>query len=161
MTEQSTPLSPIQESIKRRLILSCVNHGTYTPSDNVKTSLHCALLLDGKPLLLTGYSDCNESINQANQLKESQEFNKMLTQVGLNGELSIDTVNGAELDWKPVHKCLVKSKSGTFEEATGKSELIAILVGEHYQKLISLSGMMCVSTETAQILEPNTPDLNP
>ncbi|MBD0788189.1 hypothetical protein HUO09_17680 [Vibrio sp. Y2-5] len=149
-------MNEYQKKLKQLLIASPLTTGFYKPSKNIQTIDHAAIFVDGKPVYLSGYADCEDSIREANQLADAEMFRIGLELAGITGEISHGIVHGRDINWEPEYSAIVTSESGVFEAGEGKG----ILVGINLTQKEPLSVLICVNDSLARILNPNAPTLD-
>lgn len=130
------------------LAKSPITPGVYQPSANVKIEHHAAVLLDGKPFLLTGWADDKQSVELAHDLAGSADFNILCSLAGVIGGFSAGVVEGGAVEWMQSHAAIVESKAGRVEEGDQKGLLIAILVAD-VQGLVEV---MCMNEQISSMI---------
>lgn len=149
-------MNAYQEQLKQLLIKSTLCTGTYTPTEEVKRGTHAAVLLDGKPVYLSGPADDEESVQHSVKLSKSEMFAIGLKNIGLSGKLTFGTVEGASLEWEQSYSAIVRSECGLFEDGHGRGALVGINLTQNDK----LGLLMCINTSISKILDPDCPELD-
>jgi len=145
--------SPFQQRLQAHLQTSTLTPGIFPVSETFKTMAMAAVLVDGKPIVLTGSGDDAASLSQAQAFSQSKAFKAAMTGLSLTGPLSAAVVQGKDIDWPEQCEAVVGSASGVVETDAGNGDL----------KMISLHGyrglttLLCVNTELARIIDPKAP----
>lgn len=140
----------------RLLALSSLTPGRYAPSDEAKTSDHAAVLVGDSPIILCGPADDPASAARAAALAASPKLQRALAAAGRTGILSSGAVAGARIDWHDTEAALVSKPAGRIEEGGEVGPLVAVVLDDPRD---ALSSLLCASTETARVFDPDAPDL--
>jgi len=145
--------SDFQLRLQAHLQASTLTPGIFPVADAFKAMSMAAVLVGGKPILLTGSGDDETSLSQAQAFSQSKAFKAAMTGLTLTGPLSAAVVQGKDIDWPQECEAVVASTPGVVETDGGHGDL----------KMISLHGyrglttLLCVNTELARIIDPKAP----
>lgn len=130
---------------------SILTTGTYVPSENFKNSNSIALELNGKPIILLGWEEDQESDNVANRLIENKHFLSLLKyEYGFIESLEKKIVSNRESCPKASYHCITTSKQGMIEDGKGIGDLVAIILNEKD----SLGFGMCINNSIMKCFFP-------
>ena len=147
---------PFQQRLQAHLQSSTLTPGVFTVTEAFKTMPMAAVLVGGKPILLTGAGDDKASLQQAQRFASSRAFKAAMTDLALKGELSHSVVQGDSIDWPAECQAVVGSKAGVSETDGGSGDLKMISLHPYR----GLTTLLCVNTELAQIIDPQAPMLD-
>jgi hypothetical protein len=141
------PMNEYLAMLKPLLNASNYNTGVCQPSSYVKNADHMAVLLDGKPIYLTGSGHCDRAQYQARHIASNETFKLGLAVIGLVGDISYGVVSGVDIDWKETHCAIarVRDVSGTDE--------INEMVGINLTESEPLGLLMCINESLTAILD--------
>ena len=148
-------MNTYQSQLQALLQASTLTPGAYTPSLNIKAVDHVAVCIGGVPVLLTGPSDDLESVNQAKAFCRSKSFELAKRALGLDGQVTCETVNGNDIQWPKLCEAVVSSNAGEIEAGEDDGDLMTINLSQNR----GLTTLLCVNTELARIIDPNAPEM--
>ncbi|WP_448208150.1 hypothetical protein [Azospirillum sp. sgz302134] len=142
-----------------RLLLraSTLTPGRYQPSAVVRTGMHAAVLVGGRPAILCGPHDDTASVAQAQALATSSLAVAALRTAGYFGPVTAGSVPGSAVTWQDTMTAIVSKPAGHAEDGTGNGPVVAIVLDD---PAMALAAMLSVTTETARALDPGAPDLD-
>lgn len=145
--------SPFQQRLQAHLQASSLTPGIFPVTEVFKAMNMAAVLVDGKPILLTGSGDDAASIAQANALSQSKAFKAAMVGLTLTGPVSAGVVAGRDIDWPKQCEAVVGSTPGLAEVDGGNGDLKIISLHSYR----GLTTLLCVNTELARIIDPKAP----
>lgn len=148
--------STYQVRLQELLQASTLTPARYTPSEAVMTGTHMGVFVGSTPVLLTGPSDDEESIQQAIAFTKSKAFRHLCHGLQLDGDISAKSVRGADIAWPAECDCVSASESGKVESGGDGGPLMVLCPSNQ----AGLSTLLCVNTELARIIDPKAPELD-
>lgn len=145
--------NPFQSRLQAHLQASTLTPGVFPPSEPFTAMDLAAVLVGGKPILLTGAGDDPGSLQQAESLSQARAFKAAIVGLAINGELSSGLVSGGDIDWPRECEAVVGSTAGEAETDGGSGDLKMISLHPYR----GLTTLLCVNTELAQIIDPAAP----
>jgi len=145
--------SPFQQRLQAHLQASSLTPGIFPVSEAFKGMAMAAVLVGGKPILLTGSGDDAASLSQAERFSQSKAFKAAMTGLTLAGPLSAGIVQGKDIDWPKQCEAVVGSTPGVVELEAGNGELKMISLHAYR----GLTTLLCVNTELARIIDAAAP----
>ena len=136
---------------------STLTPGSYTPSQAVKSAFHAAVFVNETPVILCGLNDDPTSIAQAEALAASSHIARLYKAAGLSGPITSGAIAGAQIPWQDSHSAVVSKPAGQVEAGADVGPLVAIVLRD---KHAAITTNLCVTTETARILDANAPVLD-
>lgn len=155
-TAVNEALSDDQKMLMKRLALSTLTPGVYTPSENMKAGTHIAVFVEGKPLLLTGPANDHVSYEQAQALVKSEAFAMLVKKSGyisFGRHIHLGEISGNEINWQDKYSAIVAKESGKIEDGTEKGDLMAVILADD----LPLATVMCIDSEIAKAIDPLSP----
>ncbi|MCW2240652.1 hypothetical protein [Azospirillum canadense] len=154
---QSIELAAYRTEIRMLLKASPLTPGAYRPSDDVRSGTHAAVLVGGRPVVLCGSYDDPLSLAHARGLASSGFAAAAFYAAGFSGPVDIGSVDGRSIAWADAMTAIVGKPAGQAEDGSGTGPLIAIVLHDPSK---ALATALCVTTETARVLDPSAPDLD-
>ena len=148
-------INTYQNQLQEYLQASSLTPGMYVPSSITRSIEHVAVCVDGKPLLLTGPSGDQESLEQANAFCSSQAFHMAIKGLGLEGSLVVESIGGNAIEWPDNCEAVVKSESGIIERGSEDGTLMTINLSQNR----GLTTLLCINSELAKIIDPGAPEM--
>lgn len=130
-----------------------------TPLNEItRVSRHEAVLLDGEPLFLTGPAGNDAAEYRAQALSAHPMVKQVLSALSMAGTLSVGSVDGMAIDWPSKSDVIVDKASFQAHQRDERPTMSLYLI--NLTGAGEISTLMSLTTELAQILEPNAPDLH-
>jgi len=150
-------LTAYQAELARLLKLSTLTPGIYIPSEAAKNDNHAAVFVGDDPVILCGPSDDPASAAHAEALAASPHVREVYRASGRTDIISSGVVTGNHIKWQASESAVVFKPSGQVEVRGDNGPLVAIVLNDPTQ---ALTTSLCVTTETARIFDPDTPELD-
>lgn len=136
---------------------STLTPGKYVPSPAVRFNPSTAVICDGKPVVLCGWVELEESGRQARDLSETAYLKAILKTRGIVGPITHGIVKGSDIDWPDVASAVVTKSPGRVEYGADEGEVVAIVLNDPHA---AIALALCINTETARALDPKAPELD-
>ncbi len=149
--------TPYQKELAHLLKLSTLTPGIYVPTEDMKNTNHAAVFVNDLPQILCGPAGDPESIAMAKALAKSSHVVDVFKDECLHGGIQTGVMVGRNIDWKEVESAIVAKKSGQVEVGEDSGPVVAIVLNDPAQ---ALTTSLCVTTETARILDPDAPEFD-
>jgi N12 class adenine-specific DNA methylase/antirestriction protein ArdC/phage/plasmid primase-like uncharacterized protein len=150
-------LTAYQVELARLLKLSTLTPGVYIPTEATKSATHAAVFAGDEAVILCGPADDSASVAQADALAASPKVRELYRVAGRSDQISSGLVAGNHINWQATEAAIVSKPSGQFEVGGDNGPLVAIVLHDTTQ---ALATTLCVTTETARILDPESPELD-
>ena len=157
MNNISAGQTAYEGELARLLQLSTLTPGSYAPSEAVKSGTHAAVFVGDTAMILCGPHDDPTSIAQAEALAASAHLAAVYRAAGLSGPIRGGVVAGAHIPWAAIEAGVVSKPSGQAEPGGQEGPLIAVVLNDPTH---AVTTNLCVTTETARILDAAAPELD-
>lgn len=149
---------PLSESIVQQLLKeSPITPGKYKPSSDFKASSSVGIALDGKPIMLLGWSDDSDSHDVAARLLDNEDFATLVRyEYGSSDNISKVIINNADIDNVREYNCITESKQGVVENGVGQGMLVAVT----FKESPVLSVGCCINNSVMQCFYPESTPLS-
>ena len=129
--------------------------GRYSPSEEVKTYTHAGVFLDNYLIILTGPANDAHSMQQAEALEKSTEFQHMVNMTYGVGRLRAGSVDGAAIGWFDGMAAVVSKSAGKVGDGTEQGSVLAILTARP-ETATAMALALSVTPEIETILRSET-----
>jgi len=146
-------LDAYRQALCQLLKPSTLSPGPYTPSEDGKIGRHASVLRAGRPVVLCGPAGDASSLAQAQALAASP-----FAACVLSGPLQAGDTDAARIPWPDVTPWAIIAKPNGFaEDGTRSDRVIAVVLAAPAK---AIAAALCITTETARAVDPNTPQLD-
>lgn len=149
-------MTDYQKELAKRLKLSPITPGTYSPSNDMKRENHIGIMSGDKLFMLIGPSDCETSIAESHALAANPDVQHIAKLSNYEAPLSVTQISGDAINWTEEMPCVIESMSGVEEFKNTDGVLIWAFPNETTQ---ALATSFCVVTSIARTYDSNCPDM--
>lgn len=157
----SAPQEPGQSDFKaelsRLLKLSTLAPAKYLATAQARGNEHAAVFADGRPVILTGWTDNPQSLEQAVALAQSDQGKAILVAAGYSQPITAGIIAGRDVPWNEEEAAIATKQSGQVEPGGNDGLLVAVVLNDPNA---ALATKLSLNTETARILDSTTPELD-
>ncbi len=157
----SAPQEPGQSDFKaelsRLLKLSTLAPAKYLATAQARGNEHAAVFADGRPVILTGWTDNPQSLEQAVALAQSDQGKAILVAAGYSQPITAGIIAGRDVPWNEEEAAIATKQSGQVEPGGNDGLLVAVVLNDPNA---ALATKLSLTTETARILDSTTPELD-
>ncbi|MGP9666516.1 hypothetical protein [Psychrobacter sp. AOP31-A1-22] len=151
----SYPLS--NDIVLKLLAESPITPGKYKPSSDFKASSSVGIALDGKPIMLLGWSDDSDSHDVADRLLDNHDFATLVRyEYGCSDNMAKVIIDNADIDSNQEYNCITESKQGVVEDGVGQGMLVAVT----FKESPVLSFSCCINNSVMQCFYPESTPLS-
>lgn len=123
--------------------------GRWRMTESIYSSKGVCVLLDGAPFIFCGMHDCELSVQQANDLAESEQLLAAVTGFGLGAKLSVGVVEGKSIDASHFPSVLLKEEFGGGVEGT----MVEFFRIDHPGQIL-IAQLLCIDDKIGPLLHP-------
>ncbi|WP_051553480.1 zincin-like metallopeptidase domain-containing protein [Desulfobulbus elongatus] len=149
--------SDFKAELSRLLKLSTLAPAKYLTTAPARDNEHAAVFADGRPVILTGWTDNPQSLEQAVALAQSDQAKAILVAAGYSEPITADIIAGRDVPWNEEEAAIATKQSGQVEPGGNDGLLVAVVLNDPQA---ALTTNLSITTETARILDPNAPELD-
>lgn len=118
-----------QEQGLKLLKESILTTGEFTPSQNFLSDRSVGIAINGKPIILLGWADDEESNHIADRLVSNSHFHRLVDYVfGSCESVEKITVHNSEVCKTISYPCITESEQGLVEDGQGSGTLVALIL---------------------------------
>jgi len=157
MSQPLPPENTYQKELARLLEISTLAPSIYTPTDEMRNTNLAAVFVGDAPIILCGSADDPDSVAIAEALAANGHVQVACQAAGISGPIKTGIIVGRNIPWGQTESAIVKRTAGAVEAGGDDRPLVAIVLNDPTQVLIT---SLCVTTETARIFDANVPELD-
>lgn len=132
--------------------------GEFTPSKDFLSDRSVGIALNGKPIILLGWADDEESNHIADRLVSNSQFHQLLAYVfGSCESVEKITVHNAAVCQAITYPCITESEQGVVEDGEGTGTLVALIL-KHDR--LDFGFGICVNNSIMQSFYPQAKPLS-